>query len=72
MFTHIHVYDIDDEFMQHDSDEDSSFSFDLSFTDQRVSPTTRDAKIVDFGTGDQPRELRIGSTLSINEKDCLV
>lgn len=58
--------------MQHDSDEDSSSAFNMSFTNQRLSPTTGDAKIVYFSIGDQPRELRIGSTLSINEKDCLV
>ena len=40
--------------------------------DQRVSPATRDAEIVDFGTTDQPRELRIGLDLFIDEKNGLV
>ena len=67
-----HVYDIDDESMQHDSDEDSSSTSDMSLIDQRVSHTTTDAKIVDFGIADQPRELRIGLDLSTNERDSLV
>ncbi|RVW22323.1 Transposon Tf2-12 polyprotein [Vitis vinifera] len=37
--------------------------------DQRVSPAIGDTEIVDFGTTDQPRELRIGSDLSIDERD---
>ena len=39
--------------------------------DQRVSPATRDAEIVDFGTTNQPRELRIGLDLSTDERDGL-
>ncbi|RVW73550.1 Retrovirus-related Pol polyprotein from transposon 297 [Vitis vinifera] len=39
--------------------------------DQRVSPTTRDAEIVDFGTTDQSKELRIGLDLSTDERDSL-
>ncbi|KAL6336202.1 hypothetical protein AAG906_011084 [Vitis piasezkii] len=38
---------------------------------ERVSTTIRDAEIVDFGTTDQPRELRIGLDLSTNERDGL-
>ena len=33
--------------------------------------TTTDVKIVDFGTTDQPRELRIGLDLSTDERDGL-
>ena len=40
--------------------------------DQRVSPTVGDMKIVDFGTADQPRELRIKSNLSTDERDSLI
>ena len=40
--------------------------------DQRVSPTTEDTEVVDFGTADQPRELRIGLDLSIDERDSLI
>ena len=37
--------------------------------DERVSPATGDVEIVDFGTEDQPKELKIGSPLSTNERD---
>ncbi|RVW78291.1 hypothetical protein CK203_055767 [Vitis vinifera] len=36
---------------------------------RRVSPAVGDTEIVDFGTADQPRELRIGSDLSTDERD---
>ncbi|RVW99843.1 hypothetical protein CK203_029221 [Vitis vinifera] len=39
---------------------------------QRVSPVVGDIEIVDFGTAYQPRELRIGSDLSIGERDSLI
>ena len=64
-----HVYDIDGEFMQHDLDEDTSSILDHSPTGQRVSPTTGDTEIVDFGTTDQPRELKFGSDLSVDERE---
>ena len=40
--------------------------------DQRVSPAVEDTEIIDFGTADQPRELRIGSNLSVDERDNLI
>ena len=66
------MYDIDDESMQHDSNEDFFSAFDSSLIDQRVSPTTGDAEIVDFDTADQSRELMIGLDLSTDERDSLV
>ena len=66
------IFYIDGEIVQHDSDEDSSFTSDSSLSDQEVSPTIRDSKIVDFGIADQPRELRIELDLSIDESDSLV
>ena len=66
------IFDIDDEIAQHDSDDDSSFVFDSDPIDQRVSPATGDIEILDFGTADQPRESRIGSDLSVDEKDNLI
>ena len=54
------IFDIDDEIAQHDLDDDSSSVSDSDPVDQRVSPTVGDTEIVDFGTTDQPRELRIG------------
>ncbi|RVW67838.1 Retrovirus-related Pol polyprotein from transposon 297 [Vitis vinifera] len=66
------IFDIDDEIAQHDSDDDSSSASDSDPVDQRVSPAVGDTEIVDFGTVDQPRELRIGSDLSTDERDSLI
>ncbi|RVW45301.1 Transposon Ty3-I Gag-Pol polyprotein [Vitis vinifera] len=66
------IFDIDDEIAQHDSDDDSSPASDSDPVDQRVSPAVGDTEIVDFGTADQPRELRIGSDLSTDERDSLL
>ena len=66
------IFDIDDEIVQRDSNEDSSFASYSSPSDQRVSPTIGDTKIVDFGTADQPKELRIGLDLSTDERDNLI
>ena len=49
------IFDIDDEIAQRDSDDDSSSVFDSDPVDERVSPAIEEAKIVDFGTTDQPR-----------------
>ena len=43
----------------------------MSPSDQRVSSTTIDIEIVDFGITDQPRELRVGLDLSTDERDSL-
>ena len=66
------IFDIDDEIAQHDLDDDSSSVSDSDPVDQRVSPVVGDIEIVDFGTADQPRELRIGSDLSVDERDSLI
>ncbi|RVW11728.1 Retrovirus-related Pol polyprotein from transposon 17.6 [Vitis vinifera] len=65
------ILDIDDEFMQPDSDKDS-FDYDSDSIDERVLPTAEDVETVDFGTEDQPRELKIGSPLSTDERDILI
>ena len=43
----------------------------MSPSDQRVSYAKGDVEIVDFGTADQPRELKIGLDLSTDERDGL-
>ncbi|KAL6327241.1 hypothetical protein AAG906_015591 [Vitis piasezkii] len=58
-----HIFDIDDEVAQHDLNEEFYIP-DLDLKNERVSPTLKDHEIVDFGTEDQPRELKIGSHLS--------
>ena len=65
------IFDIDDEIVQHDLDEDSSSASDLSPSDQKVSPTIGDAEIIDLGIVDQLRKLRIGLDLSANKMDNL-
>ena len=40
--------------------------------DQRVSPAIGDMETIDFGTADQPRELRIRLDLSTDERDNLI
>ena len=66
------IFDIDDEIAQYDSDDDLSYASDSDPIDQKVSPTIEDTEVVDFGTVDQPRELRIRSDLSTNERDNLI
>ena len=62
---------IDDEIAQPNSDRDSS-DHDSDPIDERVSPTTRDVETVDFGIEDQPRALKIGSPISMDERDRLI
>ncbi|RVW53046.1 hypothetical protein CK203_072619 [Vitis vinifera] len=69
---HDDIFDIDDEIAQYDSDDDLSYASDSDPIDQKVSPTIEDTEVVDFGTVDQPRELRIRSDLSTNERDNLI
>ena len=66
------IFDIDDEIAQHDLDDDSSSASDSDPIDQRVSPATEDTEVVDFNTANQPRELRVGSNLSADERDNLI
>ncbi|WKA03678.1 hypothetical protein VitviT2T_021777 [Vitis vinifera] len=65
------IFDIDDEITQPGSDRDS-LDHDSGPIDERVSPAAGDIEIVDFGTKDQPRELKIGSSLSTDERDRLI
>ena len=66
------IHDIDDESLQPDFDDSYRSDSDHSFTDERVSPLFDDLETVDLGTVDQPREMRIGTTLSTNERDGLL
>ncbi|RVW41617.1 hypothetical protein CK203_068113 [Vitis vinifera] len=65
------IFDIDDEIAQHDSDDDSSSVSDSDPVDQRVSPAVGDTRLLILAL-DQPRELRIGSDLSTDERDSLI
>ncbi|RVW72389.1 hypothetical protein CK203_056262 [Vitis vinifera] len=65
------IFDINDEIAQPNLDRDS-FDYDSDPIDERVSPAIGDIETVDFGTDDQPRKLKIGLPLSIDEKDRLI
>ena len=65
------IFDIHDEIAQPDLDIDS-FDHDSDPIDWRVSPAIGDVETVDFGIDDQPRELKIGLPLSIDERDTLI
>ena len=65
------IFDIDDEIAQPSSDRDS-FDHDSDPIDERVSPAIGGVETVDFGIEDQPRELKIGSPLSTDERDRLI
>ncbi|RVX02824.1 hypothetical protein CK203_023128 [Vitis vinifera] len=68
----VNIFNTDDKIAQHDSNDDSSFVSNSDPIDQRVLPATGDTKIVDFGTAELPKELRIGSNLSTDERDNLI
>ena len=63
------IHDIDDEPLQPDFDDSCRSDSDHSFTDERVSPPFDDLETIDLGTIDQPREMRIGTTLSVDDRD---
>ena len=66
------IHDIHDEPLQPDFDDSYRSDSDHSFTDERVSPPFDDLETIDLGTADQPREMRIGTTLSTDERDSLL
>ncbi|RVW58995.1 hypothetical protein CK203_106029 [Vitis vinifera] len=66
-----HIFDIHDEIAQPDLDI-NSFDHDSDPIDWRVSPAIGDVETVNFGIDDQPRELKIGLPLSIDERDTLI
>ena len=66
------IHDIDDEPLQPDFDDSYRSYYNHSFTDERVSPPFDDLETVDLRTADQPREMRIGTTLSADERDSLL
>ena len=63
---------MDDEPLQLDFDDNYRSDSDHNFTDEQVSPHVDDLETVDLGTANQPRELRIGTTLSADERDSLL
>ena len=62
---------MDDKIAQPYSDRDS-FDHDSNPINERVSLAIEDVEAVDFGTKDQPKELKIGSLLSTYKSDRLI
>ena len=58
--------------MHPDFDDSYRSDSDHSFNDERVSPPFDDLETIDLGTADQPKEMRIGTTLSVDERDSLL
>ena len=66
-----HIYDID-----HVGDTDDPLGgqskCDFDTGDMKVTPIIGSTELIDFGTLDQPEEIRIGSSLSPEEKSRLI
>ena len=66
-----HIYDADDV-------GDTNYPLggqsecDSDIEDMKVTPITSSTELIDFGTPDQPREIRIDSSLSLDEKSRLI
>ena len=58
-----HVYDVDD-VGNIDDPLGGQLECDSNTEDKKVTPITSSIELIDFGTLDQPREIRIGSSLS--------
>ena len=67
-----HIHDIDDESLQPDFDDSCRSDSNHSFTDERVSPPFDDLETVYLGTANQPREMRISTTLFADERGSLL
>ena len=66
-----HIYDVDD---VGDTDDPlgGQSECDSDTKDKKVTPITGSTELIDFGTPDQPREIRIGSPLSPDERSRLI
>ncbi|RVW67410.1 hypothetical protein CK203_065198 [Vitis vinifera] len=71
--THTHVCNVDD---VGDTDDplsgQSECDSDSDMEDRKVTPISGSTELIDFGAPDQPRELRIGSSLSPDERSRLI
>ena len=66
-----HIYDVDD---VEDTDDPlgGQLECDSNTEDMKVTLITGNTELIDFGTLDQPREIRIGSSLSPDEMSRLI
>ena len=66
-----HIYDVDDVGDTNDPLGDQS-ECDSYTKDRKVTPIIGSTELIDFWTPDQPREIRIGSSLSPVERSRLI
>ena len=66
-----HIYDVDDVGDTDDPLGDQS-ECDSDTKDRKVTPITGSTKLIDFRTPDQPRKIRIGSSLSPDKRSRLI
>ena len=66
-----HIYDVDD---VGDTDDPLSGQSECGFDteDRKVTPITGSTELIDFGTPDQPMEIRIGFSLSPDRRSGLI
>ena len=66
-----YIYDVDD-VRGPDGPLSDQSDFDSDSEERKVTPVSRSTELVDFGTPDQPRKLKIGTSLSPDEKSRLI
>ena len=66
-----HIYDVDD-VGDIDDPLGGQSECDSDKEDKKVTPITSSIELIDFGTLDQPREIRIGSSLFPDERSRLI
>ena len=66
-----HIYDVDDVGDTNDPLGGQS-ECDYDIEDRKVTPITSSTKLIEFGTPNQPKEIRIGSSLSPDENSRLI
>ena len=66
-----YIYDVDD---MGDTEDPLGGQLDCDYDteDRKVAPITSSTELIDFGTPDQSREIRIGSSLSPDERNRLI
>ena len=66
-----HIYDVDD---VGDTDDPlgGQSKCDYDTEDKKVTPITGSTKLINFGIPDQPKEIRIGSSLFPDERSRLI
>ncbi|RVW21453.1 hypothetical protein CK203_110480 [Vitis vinifera] len=66
-----HIYDVDD-VGDTDNPLGGQSEFDSDTEDEKVTPISGSTELIDFGAPDWPREIRIGSSLSLDERSRLI